>query len=759
MPGKAQASRIEALNLDVERVPEAEARARIAMASESELTHYMAALGSINKDNPYKIKEGRFALSSEEGSRKDDRASSNYVLNNPDHAAKKAELATKFVVDGEISSLDWLRLKLSKTAWDHDSRYRTIVRNLIAIMVENDSEKIGLVNDFICQLDPYSMHTRQQSSKSGTTYGWIRGAVSGGDNTFFLEEYDDFTICNWTRLLCMADQNPEKIRLSEEAKQHIRDNLLVLEGDRYHGEIRNTKNSVLKKLADTGGFAVTEEGIQNSENHMLMENGSAYIKNQMKEPNVNPGSDLEIKLCQHLDNLYQHGMTEFNSIPYAGFSIDALLNLHDFAHEPVKSRATRVLDKIFYDYAIHATHDGRSFRPFSRLSKNGSKQDFSRNDHMRAFISTWIGLDPMYYLRDGQSTYCNYAFMGLHTSYRLPKVVHQLATSESDRYLAMTGQPHGNAEISYKNSYEYRVDDRTGATNTRQYLLSGGGLNDDSDKLLNTIGTTVFSMFASQSALDRAETTKRRLTSEIVSRNPVLILSGDEGTSKLEESFYLGSELAIQKQADDEPFGAGVDSRGKNNSGIYFDTMVGPYSVHVPKKYRDCGIKPTIMEGAAQSWTVYQIDSGLTVAVFDAFVEKQVGILLVIPGEGIDPVELVNTVAAENNVITEIGRHVKFPHMGDSVMKGKTMSFNPYSALDRYVFSGCDDMHWSVSDRSFYSRVVNKQTKERSPGWSAHSVIQRTPDESPVCVLDPTDDSYEFLNSQSASKHHGSLKR
>ena len=97
--------------------------------------------------------------------------------------------------------------------------------------------------------------------------------------------------------------------------------------------------------------------------------------------------------------MYQHGLTEFNSIPYAGYTIDALLNLHDFAFEPVKSRSTRVLDKVFYDYAVHTIQEGQSFRAFSRFAKNGDKQDFRRNDHMRAFISSWVRLDPTYCLQ------------------------------------------------------------------------------------------------------------------------------------------------------------------------------------------------------------------------------------------------------------------------------------------------------------------------------------------------------------------------
>lgn len=767
MPGKDKTTvdLIAAVELPIDRIPMSAARQRMVSAPSSDLTHYMAALGSLNMNNPYKISNELKSSGTDQA--KDDRSSITYMLKNPDKANKlklsekekkdpkarlrKTTLAAKYVTDSEISTGDWLRLKLSKECWDNDPSYRTIVRNLIALAVENDPEKMTIVNEFICQLEPYTMHTRQQSSKAGTTYGALRGLISGDNNTTFLEIYDDFTICNWARLLYMAEENPDNIRLSDAAKAHIRDNLLVLEGETYDGDIRNTRNALFRGAASFAGFATTETGIQNSENHLLMVNGSTYLKNQLTQPRVNAGSDLEIKLCLHLDNLYERGLTEFNSIPYAGFTIDALLNLHDFAFEPVKSRATRVLDKIFYDYATHATQDGQSFRPFSRLAKNGNKQDFRTNDHMRAFISSWIGLDPCYYLLDKQSTYCNYAFFGLTTSYCLPTVVHELATSPNKQYLAMTGQPHGNAEISYKGIYH---TDEHDTAPPKQYLLSGGGLSNESSELGNTLLTTGLGMFklGKQSAIDRAEMNKRRLTSEIVSRNPVLILNGEAGSKELSECFYLGSEQALDKD-----FGSGIDTKGKNNSGIYFDTLVGPYKVHVPEKYLDQGMKSTLNEGVAQSWTLYQVEPGLCVATFDAIVPtkkegtdlRQVGIMMVLPNT-LATQDLIDQIASENKDPNRVGRSIKYPQAGTSPMCGRTLTFNPYAALDRYAIGGCDDKNWSVKERVFYERALDDG--DNAPGWSTHTAIQESPDSYPVCLLDPSYNSFECFNTRHISE-------
>lgn len=619
-----------------------------------------------------------------------------------------------------------------------------MVRNLIALAVENDPEKMPMVNEFICQLAPYTMQTRQQSSKKNTTYGALRGLVSGDNNTYFLKEFDDFTICNWVRLLYMAKKDPNT-QLTQETQSYIQNKLLVLEGREFDGEIRHTRNFLFRGIAGFAGFATTDKGIRNSENHLLMVNGSAYLKNQLHAPELNAGSDLEVKLCAFLDDLSQHGLTEFNSIPYAGYTIDALLNLHDFANEPVKDKATRVLDKIFYDYAAHSTKDGQSFRPFSRLAKNGSKTDFRRDNHMRAFMSSWIGLDPNYYLKAKQDVYCNYAFTGLTTSYCLPQVVYDLAISTMDSYLAVTGQPHGNAEVSYKNTFQ--------APNTitlppKQYLLSGGGLSNDSCELRGTLVTTGLSFFGigKQSAIDKAVNDKRRLTSDIVSRNPVLILNGQDGTKDLSECFYLGTNRALDKN-----IGPGVDSKAKNNSGIYFDTLVGPYPVQIPEAFQGQGIKAELTEGVAQSWTLYQIEPGLCVATFDDVVpmkksgqdRRQVGIIMVLPGMNASQA-LINQVVAENQDPNRVGQKIKFPDVGSSVMRGRQIRFNPYAALDRYVMTGVDEKNRSVSERTFYARALTNGG--HAPGWSAQTVIQTTPEERPRYLLNDTEQPFTFLD-------------
>ncbi len=122
---------------------------------------------------------------------------------------------------------------------------------------------------------------------------------------------------------------------------------------------------------------------------------------------------------------------------------------------------------------------------------------------------------------------------------------------------------------------------------------------------------------------------------------------------------------------------------------------------------------------------------------------KQVGIVMILPG--IDAsLELINQIAIDNNDRAMIGRQLRFPDASDSVMRGRTLRFNPFSALDRYVITGCDDRSWSASKRSFYPRVLEKGGE--APGWPALSAIQETPEHRPVNLLVPMDDSYAFFD-------------
>lgn len=619
-----------------------------------ELIHYMANYGRQNRDNPY-------ALGNDPHEPLHGATPVTQMLSNPDPLSlvgrkndgrvdpKRGNIEHAMescsVVDGRIPLGEWLRHKLSPTSWFYDSSSKSMPRYIMAMLLENDDDKVALANETICRLEPYSMRTRPiHRDPKILPFGAFReylGLTAG----HFESEFDDFTITDWTRLYYLALNDP-RIRLNERSKEHLLHGLMKFEGPDYVSAISNTNSPVLIAAAQRIEYPVTRDGIQNSENHLLMINGGAYLKNQLTHPEINAGSPLERGLCDHLEKLYREGLTEFNSIPYAGYTVDALLNLHDFAHEPVKGLATRVLDKIAYDYALHSTHDGKNFRPFARHIKKVKEKDFMVGDSVRPFIMAWLGGDLSFYRQMNSSRYASFALTALTTNYRPPEVVYELMRNKERGYLALTGQPHGNAEISYKNSYSVVLP--SGEVQTRQYLLSGGGVCEEPALAKNLLDSSYLNLKGERSTLN-AQIRMQRYAGEVVSRNPTLIVDGEDGPHTLAEAFYLGSNKAIEE-------GPGCDSRGKNNSGIYFDTMVGAYAVHIPDKYQGTGIMPQ----TSSPWVLYEVSPGLRVAVFDAQVRtgkkgllweeapKQLGIILVLPGNTPDSQTLINTIALEN---------------------------------------------------------------------------------------------------------------
>ena len=765
----------------------------MATARDQGLIGYMADM-PFNEANPHTVEDG-MCVGVELPT------SVTHVLHHPDphkkiglnadgtekkkRSQKEKNLTDVCTINGDIKLLDWLKQKLSKKAWENDSGYRDILpRAVIAIFLEGDPQKVQLANEFLCAISPYSTRNVKSQTLTETTTGVhveevediatdemqndivsnfvqslqnipgfqaikeIYRAVTVG----FDAEHDDFTICMWTRLLYLCDR--ENLGMLPETRAHLLQNLLKFDGVHYDGAIPNTLG--FKPFAAMAGYPITDKGIQNSENHLLMINGSAYLKNQIVNPGINAGSELEHELCKHLDELYETGLSEFNAIPYAGYTINALLNLHDFATEPVKNRATRVLDKIFYDYVIHTTHDGKSFRPFARQSKKVTNQDFMVDDSVRPFMMTWLGANPGYYRQKGTTRNAMFAFNAVTTSYRPPLAVYNLEQTKTGGYLALTGQRFGNAEVSYKNWYTPVNASSTAVP--RQYMLSGGGVVDyqsDAKKIEDyAVNQSTVSKMLNVCAWSDAKTRIQRTAGEVVSRNLTLIIDSADGPCTLADAFYLGTDSAITNPGNKLPWGPGVDSKGKNNSGIYFDTMVGAYPVHIPNKFKGQGIKPTsnIDNTLAQQWTLYTIDSGLRVAVFDGKVlvpnqttQEQIGIVLVIPGACANPQELINAIADENKTASILSE-VKFPDNCGSVMHGKKAHYNPLAALDRWVIGGFPGCDWGKS-RFFSNAPMRKNTHEYSPGWSAHSVIQRSPNEAPQNLLAPQDPTpYDFLN-------------
>ena len=607
------------------------------------------------------------------------------VLKNPDsekNLDKNPKLASVCVVNGEVSLGEWLRMKLSKTTWENDGDCRDIIpRAILAILYEGDPDKVQIVNEFLQEIDPFSTGFRDVFDYKGFFHG-----------------NDDFTATLFTRILYQFGSDPAKIH--PKTLDHLLNHLLTLEGVKFDDTIPLTNAIPLaRQVVSFLGYDVSENGVRNTENHILMINGSAYLKNQFMEKFMhitekklkedtqilgvtilkgerisyqNAGSELEDKLCEYLDELYAKGLVEFNSIPYAGYTVDALLNLYDFAEGEVKVKAAKVLDQIFYQYAIHSTCDGMSFRPIGRQLQKTVNKEFIKDDSIRPFMQAWLGESNDYYRQ--KSTRSIHTITPLATSYRPPQYVADILSIDHPGYLAMTGHRFSNGEVSYKG----RADDT-------EYLISGGGVYESRPWM--------------------GIETSEHYAHEIVSRNPVLIVNGEGNDGKLEtsldRSIFLGRDQALW--GEKEGGGPGIDSKGRNNSGTYHDFSSAACPVHIPEH-----IKEKAMKIDDSPWTLYQVRSNLTVAVYST---DKLGMFAIFPNQAPSE-ELLREIVIKNQNPKE---SFTFPSACHSTMAGNTVYFDVNAPLDRWVITGASEGE---------EKLIFSEEERLFKNWSTHGIMQ-----------------------------------
>ncbi len=123
-----------------------------------------------------------------------------------------------------------------------------------------------------------------------------------------------------------------------------------------------------------------------TENHLLMTEGSRYLINQLHrefspdDPRFdNVGNGLTGWLLGYLQTIAKHDFMEVNARPYARLSMHAVLNLYEFADDPlVRTAAQNVLDYTMVKYAVSSSR-GRRVAPYRRLQPRINHQDNRSN--------------------------------------------------------------------------------------------------------------------------------------------------------------------------------------------------------------------------------------------------------------------------------------------------------------------------------------------------------------------------------------------
>ena len=343
----------------------------------------------------------------------------------------------------------------------------------------------------------------------------------------------DFEEAVLVTLLYHFANEPET--LTPAARDHIVNVLLIDEGDGYRTTAPHT-------------FGLFEE----TENHMLMTEGTRYLKNQWlrSHGNTNPiynneTNGMEDHLLSLLNTMSSKGLFEFNSQPYIAYTILGLLNIEGYASPRLSLAARNVLDYMNFCYAL-GSYNLRRFPPFRRRYEYAHMTSLTASYHT-TFIKTWLSFaDPELNLPKIQAAATSHGEMAAATRYRLPDVTVDLILNKPKAYFVKLG--HGveaAPEI-------YSADPK--------FLITAGGVN-------------------------RGEST-------VLVARPITLIC-ENATEHVSSTFSIS--------------GPGTDFKQWNTTGVYknFACAAGP--VHVPSFAK--------LVAENKIWKIYQAAKGLLVAV------------------------------------------------------------------------------------------------------------------------------------------------
>jgi hypothetical protein len=259
----------------------------------------------------------------------------------------------------------------------------------------------------------------------------------------------DFTLTVFTTILWLFGDNPEI--LYPETKDYLLNVLITEDGNKFRYTAPRTLNLV-----------------KETENHILMTEGSRYLKNRwiMLHGSTDSSYDniqngMERKILTFMEQLRSDGLYEFNSLPYIGYTITALLNLEAFASEKVRIEARNVLDYLNWCYAL-GSYQLKHYPPMRRRYEKAGIQELT-TDYHSIFMKAWLSYSPLTeYNKDIRSGEVH-ALMGVCMPYRPADRVIDLIFNKGYGYFIKMG--HGPAACPEIYSAG------------KHFLLSAGGVN------------------------------------------------------------------------------------------------------------------------------------------------------------------------------------------------------------------------------------------------------------------------------------------
>lgn len=342
----------------------------------------------------------------------------------------------------------------------------------------------------------------------------------------------DFTETVLTSILYLFGDKPAI--LFPETTQYLLNALLIDEGNKFRYHTIGT----LQLLRET-------------ENHILMTEGSRYLKNRwlMTHGNQQPIYDnekngMETAILKFLAEMQTAGLYEFNSLPYNGYTITALLNLEAFGSEIVRIEARNTLDYMDWCFAL-GSYQYKYFPPMRRRIDKAKFQELT-TDYHSIFMQTWMSFAPDTKVDYKQKNKDVHALMASFMPYRpSDKVAKMLCEKEKGYFVKM-----GHGKKSCPEIY----------TAGKHFLLSAGGSNQGRN-------------------------------SQILPRHTMLFL--DDNAKMVKDAFHISN--------------SSNDFYQWNNTGVYENFACAAGKVFIPEGY-----KPTV-ENAI--WSIFETKNEVQIAV------------------------------------------------------------------------------------------------------------------------------------------------
>ncbi len=259
----------------------------------------------------------------------------------------------------------------------------------------------------------------------------------------------DFTVTIYTSILWLFGEHADI--LYPATKDYLLNVLLTEDGNKF-------------RTAAPHSLGLARE----TENHILMTEGSRYLKNRwlMLHGDTNTAynneeNGMETKILNTLEHIKSNGLFEFNSLPYIGYTITALLNLEAFASDKIRLEARAALDYMNWTYAL-GSYQLKHYGPMRRRYEKAKFQELA-NDYQSIFMKAWLSFSPITTFNKSTNGGEVHALMGSIMPYRPADKVVKTIFDKGDGYFIKLGHGPKSCPEIY--------------TAGKHYLLSAGGAN------------------------------------------------------------------------------------------------------------------------------------------------------------------------------------------------------------------------------------------------------------------------------------------